>query len=149
VQGGKGNTINTGIHVPLIASWGKNTKQAFNYNGLIEFSDFYATFADMLGQANQSDGKSFLRILEGKQNVNTRETAFVHYNPKWGANVSQYKNQFVMTDAYKLYQDGKFFNTKKDPNEGHHLTNDDLSSEELIIKNKLEKELLNHPEWSN
>ncbi|MCT4602994.1 MAG: sulfatase-like hydrolase/transferase [Marinifilum sp.] len=149
VQGGKGNTINTGIHVPLIASWGKNIKQAFNYNGLIEFSDFYATFADMLGQENQSDGKSFLRILEGKQNVNTRETAFVHYNPKWKPNVTKNKNQFVMTNSYKLYQDGKFFNTQKDPREAHHLSHKTLTTEELAIKSKLEKELSRHPEWNN
>jgi hypothetical protein len=54
-----------------------------------------------------------------------------------------------MTNSYKLYQDGKFFNTQKDPREAHHLSHKTLTTEELAIKSKLEKELLRHPEWNN
>ena len=147
IQGAKGNTISAGVHVPLIMQWGDQIKAPFTYEGLIEFSDFFATFADLLNVEAESDGKSFLNLLEGEKEYSPRETAFVHYDPRWGKNVNKYRNQFVQTDAFKLYQDGRFFHISSDRLEQNNLSEEALPQKEGSIKRKLEKELLNHPKW--
>ncbi len=144
IQGGKGNTIDAGTHVPLIVYWPQKIKNGFVHNGLIEFSDFFPTFADIVEKEIKSDGKSFYPLLTGTK-FKLRKTAFVHYDPKWGNNVNQYRNQFVRTVDYKLYQDGNFFNLTKDILEKTPLNIDSLSENELEIKNILEIELEKHP----
>ncbi len=144
VQGGKGNTIDAGTHVPLIVSWPKMIKKGFVYNGLIEFSDFFPTFAESIAKEVESDGKSFYPLLTGKK-YKPRKTVFVHYDPKWGKRVNQYRNQFVRTVDYKLYQDGKFFNLNKDILEDSPLVQDSLLVNELKIKAMLEGQLKKHP----
>ncbi len=148
VQGGKGNTIDAGTHVPLIISWPKEIKKGFIYKDLIEFSDFFPTFADIVEKEVGSDGKSFYSLLKGRE-YEARETAFVHYDPQWGKKVNQYRNQFVRTLDYKLYQDGRFFNLAKDKLEKTPLNTDSLQENELIIKTALEKELKRHPNLSD
>ena len=143
-QGGKGNTIDAGTHVPLIISWPKDIKKGFVYKDLIEFSDFFPTFADIVEKEVESDGNSFYSLLKGRE-YEARETAFVHYDPQWGKKVNQYRNQFVRTLDYKLYQDGRFFNLAKDKLEKTPLKMDSLQENELIIKTTLEKELKRHP----
>jgi len=147
IQGGKGNTIDAGTHVPLIVYWPQKIKNGFVHNGLIEFSDFFPTFADIVEKEIKSDGKSFYPLLTGTK-FELRKTAFVHYDPKWGNNVNQYRNQFVRTVDYKLYQDGNFFNLTKDILEKTPLNIDSLSENELEIKNILEIELEKHPIWN-
>jgi arylsulfatase A len=146
IRGGKGNTIDAGTHVPLIISWPKKIKKGFVHKGLIEFSDFFTTFADMVEKDVESDGKSFYPLLNGEK-YETRRTAFVHYDPKWNKRVSQYRNQFIRTIDYKLYQDGKFYNLNKDILEKSPLLNDSLLQEELELKNNLQIGLKDHPDW--
>lgn len=148
VQGAKGNTIDAGTRVPLILSWPKEIKKGFVYNNLIEFSDLYSTFADMIGKEVPSDGKSFYPLLKGTE-YEPRETLFVHYDPQWSKRVNQYRNQFARTLDYKLYQDGRFFNLAKDKLEKMPLNTDSLEENELIIKKTLENELKKHPVWRN
>jgi len=147
IQGAKGNTIDAGTHVPLIISWPKEIKKGSVYNDLIEFSDFFPTFADIVEKEVPSDGKSLYQILKGSQDE-ARKTAFVHYDPQWGKNVNQYRNQFVRTLNYKLYQDGRFYNLNKDILEKNPLNTDLLKDNELVIKTTLEKELKKHPIWN-
>ena len=147
IQGGKGNTIDAGIHVPLVISWPRITMKGLIYDDLIEFSDFFPTLADIVDKKVDSDGKSFYHLLIGKKHK-TRTTAFVHYDPCWGDRVNQYRNQFVMTTGYKLYQDGKFYNITSDIREKNPLTADALDENEIKIKTDLENELKNHPQWN-
>jgi arylsulfatase A len=146
IQGAKGNTIDAGIHVPLIISWPQGIRKGFVYEDLIEFSDFYPTLADMVGKEVISDGTSFYPLLTGKKQ-NPRNTAFVHYDPRWGDRVNRYRNQFVMTTDYKLYQDGKFYNISNDPGEKYPLDQGSLNENEIKIKAELETELGKHPQW--
>ncbi len=147
VKGGKGNTIDAGTHVPLIVSWPKKIKKGFVYNELIEFSDFFPTFAEIVEKEVESDGKSFYSLLTGTK-YEPRKTAFVHYDPKWGKNVNKYRNQFTRTLDYKLYQDGIFFNLAKDKLEKVPLNQDSLTENEFLIKTTLEKEFKKHPIWN-
>ena len=145
IQGAKGNTIDRGTHVPLIVSWPEKIKEGLVYNDLIEFSDFFPTFADAAQLKNvNSVGKSFYPLLTGTEK-NARKTAFVHYDPKWGKNVNKHRNQFVRTLDYKLYQDGEFYNLAKDLDEKAPLHKDSLNEKEILTKTTLEAELKGHP----
>ena len=148
VRGGKGNTIDAGVHVPLIAYWPNKIKKGIQFNGLIEFSDFFPTLADIAMQPNESDGISFYPLLNDEP-YKSREMVFVHYDPKWSKNVNQHRNQFVQTREFKLYQDGQFFNIKEDRLEKYPLNPDSLGITEIQIKSHLEDELRKHPEWKN
>lgn len=146
VQGGKGNTIDAGVHVPLIIYWPQIKNKGFVYDGLIEFSDFFPTLAEITGQKVETDGHSFYPLLAGKDLV-PRETVFVHYDPKWSQNVNQYRNQFVQTIEFKLYQDGRLFNLANDILEKKPLIMDSLNDKELHYRSLLKKELDKHPAW--
>lgn len=154
IQGGKGNTIDAGIHVPLIVHWPGKIKKGFEYDGLIEFSDFFPTFAEIAGTElaevpgtdMEVDGKSFYPLLTGEA-YEERSTVFVHYDPRWGTSVNQYRNQFVQSASYKLYQDGKFFNLSSDILEKHPLAPEQLTDNETEIREALRQELKRHPVW--
>ncbi|WP_206082066.1 sulfatase-like hydrolase/transferase [Maribellus sediminis] len=148
IQGAKGNTIDAGTHVPLIVSWPAQIKESSVFEDLIEFSDFFPTLAELAGiQGKENDGKSFYPLLVGGE-YEPREIAFVHYDPQWGKNVNQYRNQFVRTLDYKLYQDSTFFKLTNDKLEKYPLSPDSLQPEELTIKQALENELKKHPMWN-
>ncbi len=147
VKGAKGNTIDAGTHVPLIAYWPAQIKSGRVYDGLIEFSDFYPTLADIAGvSGEQTDGQSFYDLLVN-QDYDDRETAFVHYDPRWSNRVNQYRNQFARTLRYKLYQDGRFFDLLTDKSEEKPLSDAALSEEVLQIKRKLQAEIDEAPDF--
>ena len=41
--------ISHGNHVPMVAYWPNQIKTSKSHGGLINFSDFYATFSEILG----------------------------------------------------------------------------------------------------
>ncbi len=147
IVGGKGNTTDAGTHVPLVVSWPEKIKEAKNYDGLIEFCDFFPTFAEVVSEKiSETDGISFLSLLKGEKYM-ARETAVVHYNPMWAPNVQKYANQFARTLDYKLYQNGKFYNLKKDILEQHPLDFNSLSDSEKETYKQLQKEIDKLPKW--
>ncbi len=146
IRGGKGNTTDAGTRVPLIVYWPENIRESFVYSGLVEFSDFYPTFAEILNKEVISDGKSFYPLLTGEK-YEERSTAFVHYDPRWGNNVNKYRNRFVRTLDYKLYQDGMFYNLSQDILEQKPLHDEGLSEDEVHIEDMLQEELDQAPAW--
>lgn len=148
IQGGKGNTIDAGTHVPLIVYWPKKIKKGLVYDDLIEFSDFFPTFADIIEKNITSDGKSFYPLLVNEE-FEPRKTAFVHYDPRWSKRVNKYRNQFIRTVDYKLYRDGKFFHLRNDILEKRPIDLDSLSTNELGVKTNLESLLKNYPGLSD
>ena len=144
IQGGKGNTITHGVHVPMVASWPSMIKMPLSYNGLIDLTDFYATFSDILDVPNDSDGKSMINIFKGK-NVSKRDMVSIYYDPRWSKNVSQHRNVFSQDYRYKLYKDGEFYDMEKDVLENNPLKDEMLTNEEKKIKQKLAKKLATFP----
>ncbi|MEM9674016.1 MAG: sulfatase-like hydrolase/transferase [Bacteroidota bacterium] len=147
IIGAKGNTIEFGTHVPLVAYWPQMLNGREPHTELIEFSDFFPTLADIVGKQVKSDGESFYPLLTDAD-YQPRETAFVHYDPRWGKFVNQYRDQFVQTVDYKLYQDGKFFNITNDPLEEKPLDEASLTKAEREIHTHLVRELKKHPDWN-
>ncbi len=144
VKGAKGNTITHGVHVPMIASWPTKIKKPIIYDGVVDLTDFYATFSDILNVSNDSDGKSLMHIFnDNKKNI--RETVTIYYDPKWSINVDRYRNIFSQDKRYKLYKNGKFFDMKNDIFEKNPLKEIDLDVNEKLIKEKLSKEVSKFP----
>ncbi len=146
IRGAKGNTIDAGTHVPLIVYWPEKIKNGSVYNGLIEFSDFFPTLAEMTGREVNCDGKSFYSLLTGSDHK-PRKTLSVHYDPRWGKGANQYRNQFLRTIDYKLYIDGRFFDLSNDLQEKNPLSPDSLTPKEKEIFIFLKNELDKHPVW--
>jgi len=140
--GGKSHTTQRGIHVPMIASWPGNIDNPFDYNGIIDFNDFYPTLAEIVGAdiSNETiDGTSFLNVLNG--NISEpKGSILIHYDPEWG-NSSKRRNRFVLNEEYKLYHNGDFYNYIMDIDEGSVLSN--FTDEEELVKEEFERILKN------
>lgn len=145
IRGGKGHTTDAGTHVPLIVCWPDVVEKGSVYNGLIEFSDFFPTLANIAGVDVKCDGQSFYNLLTGRGHE-PRKTLSVHYDPRWGNN-SRNRNQFVRSPEFKLYIDGRFFDLSKDIMEKSPLNTDILPPKENEVFLFLKKELNKHPVW--
>tara|TARA_B110000495_G_C23042178_1_gene625955 strand:- start:177 stop:1601 length:1425 start_codon:yes stop_codon:yes gene_type:complete len=121
IKGGKGGMKDNGTHVPLIAYWKGQTPSGLVSNDLIDFTDFYATFAQSagitLGQDDPRDGTSFLPQLMGKPGQ-PRDWVFCHYEPYW----NKTSGQFVRNQNFKLYRNGDFFQVPGDLSETNNLS---------------------------
>ena len=114
IRGGKGSTTDMGTHVPLIASWKGHSPKGAVLDDLIDFTDFYATFAEAagmgLGADDPIDGRSFFPLLNGEKS-HPRDWVLMHYQPYWGERPG---SQYVRDERFKLYRDGRFFNVPND-----------------------------------
>ncbi len=129
VTGGKGRTLATATHVPLIVSQPGTVPPDRICDDLIDFTDFLPTITDTAGVSPDPaciiDGRSFLPQLRGEQG-NPREWIFCHYDPRWG---QWQPARFVMDREWKLYGDGRFYNLGNDPLEESPLDSSALGSE--------------------
>jgi arylsulfatase A len=120
IQGGKGGLTDMGTHVPLVVSWPGTAPAGVVLNDLIEFTDFYPTLANAAGVGGQPnepiDGVSFLPQLQGKSGT-SRPWVLCHYQPYW----NKVPGQFVRTQQFKLYHDGRFYHVPVDLREQHPL----------------------------
>ncbi|HUQ72151.1 MAG TPA: sulfatase-like hydrolase/transferase, partial [Planctomycetaceae bacterium] len=108
VIGQKGTMKEGGSRVPLIVNWPGTTPAGKVLPDLVDFSDFYVTFAELAGAKLPADlkldGRSFAPQLRGEKGQ-PREFAFVQLNDEWYA-----RNQ-----QWKLTQAGDLFSMKDAP----------------------------------
>ncbi|TKG93710.1 arylsulfatase A [Puteibacter caeruleilacunae] len=154
VRGGKGTMTDAGTHVPLIIHYPKKIKEEMVWNGLIDFSDFYPTLADIAGidvsTDEALDGRSFYPLVEGKaKEFKSREILFMQQDARRDDNPArikfdnEHRNRFARTLDYKLYQTGEFYHVKSDREEQNALDVAKLSQHESMIYKKL-KQYLNY-----
>ncbi len=121
VRGGKGLTIDTGTHVPLIANWPGRTPRGAVCGDLIGFDDFMPTLAEAAGaqlpQDRPIDGVSFLPQIQGRPGT-PRQWLTCYYDPQWGG---REKAVFARDHHWKLYRDGRFYNVANDRDEKHPI----------------------------
>ena len=166
IKGGKAGMKDMGTHVPLIAYWKGHTPNGVVLDDLIDFTDFYATFAEAsqtkLGDDDPTDGQSFLPQLNGQPGT-PRNWVFCHYEPYW----KKTAGQFVRNNDYKLYRDGRLFNVPADLEEANDLSDSTDDSIQRIREallstlqrcppapagNKASKDTKNrpvYPDWKN
>lgn len=107
LSGQKGSMLDCGAHVPMIASWKGTTPAGQTTRDLVDFSDLFATFADLAGTPLPAgvtlDGKSFAKQLRGQAGT-PRDWIFVQLGPNWyvreqGWKLDNHGELFDMTDA--------------------------------------------------
>jgi arylsulfatase A len=108
MSGRKGQLLEGGSRVPLIASWKGTLPAGQVRSDLIDFSDLLPTFAELAGatlpQGVKFDGRSFAPQLRGERG-NPREWIFVQLGRGW----------YARDDAWKLNQQGELFSMKDAP----------------------------------
>ncbi|GAB5441795.1 MAG: hypothetical protein Fues2KO_21440 [Fuerstiella sp.] len=110
IRGGKGESLQTGIHVPLIANWPGRIPPN-STDRIVDASDFVPTLCELAGtQAPEnSDGVSFAPLLFGDDGPE-RTAAFFWYDPRPGWDKERFRRSvFAVDHDYKLFRDGRLF----------------------------------------
>lgn len=124
VRGGKRDTNDNGMHVPLIANWPGTAKPGV-CSDLIDSTYFVPTIAEATGASMKSmgivDGQSFLPQIRGEPG-NPRDWMYCWYDPKPGVTQMEFdKKIFARDKRYKLYRDGHLYDCERDPEEKRPL----------------------------
>jgi arylsulfatase A-like enzyme len=117
IEGHKGQMLEGGSRVPLIANWkGVTPKGEVNKN-LIDFSDLYPTFAEIAGTKLPHnlmiDGHSFAPQLHGKPGK-PRQWVYVQLGEHW----------YVRSHEWKLTEKGELFDMRDAPFVEMHISAD-------------------------
>ena len=108
INGNKGSMMEGGSLVPMIANWPGTTPSGKVSSDLIDFSDFYPTFASLAGaeipKGVTIDGRSFAPQLLG-QPGQSRDWAFVQLARMW----------YVRNAGWKLNEKGELYDLSDAP----------------------------------
>ena len=108
IDGAKGDMKEGGSRVPLIVNWKGTTPAGQVLKDLVDFSDFFPTFAELAGaklpEGVTIDGRSFAPQLRG-QPVKPRQWVFVQLDQKW----------YVRNARWKLNNQGELLDMKDAP----------------------------------
>ncbi|MCC9658283.1 sulfatase-like hydrolase/transferase [Rhodopirellula halodulae] len=149
VQGGKGLTKQTGIHVPLIVSWPVHIKAGVS-DSLIDASDFFPTLVELAGGKvtrgkimgdPTMDGVSFAPELFG-QTGEKKESLFFWYDPRPGEDKSQFAREvFALNRTHKVFRDGRAFRLTKRPLEEIPIDPDNTTDQDKLAIEALQKRI--------
>jgi arylsulfatase A len=108
INGMKGTLLEGGSRVPLIANRPGAVPAGKVLNDLVDFSDFFTTFADVAGaklpEGVKLDGHSFAPQLRGEKGT-PRDWIFVQLGAGW----------YVRDQGFKLTQSGELFDMSDAP----------------------------------
>jgi arylsulfatase A len=108
IHGHKGQLLEGGSRVPLIANWKGVAPTGKVVKDLIDFSDLYPTFAEVAGarlpKELKFDGHSFAPQLRGEPGK-PREWVYVQLGHKW----------YVRSPGWKLTDGGELFDMRDAP----------------------------------
>jgi len=108
IHGAKGSVLEGGSRVPLIANWKGVTPPGKVLKDLVDFTDFFPTFAELAGakmpDGMKSDGHSFAPQVRG-QPGHPRDWIFVQLGAKW----------YARNDGFKLTQSGELYDLSDAP----------------------------------
>jgi arylsulfatase A len=134
ISGHKGQMLEGGSRVPLVANWKGTTPEGRVLKDLIDFSDMHATFAEVAGApvpGNLSfDGQSFAPQLRG-QPGKPREWVYVQLGARW----------YVRSPGWKLTHSGELFDMKDAPFVEKAVATDTTDQEAITGREKLGKVL--------
>lgn len=136
IQGGKGKMQDIGTRVGMIASWKGRSPENKLVEDLVDFSDFYATFAEAAGldprKLKGIDGVSFLPQLQGQKGT-PREWAFLFsVGNRGGA-----KGYWARDQRWKLDHKGSLYDMLADCQEERPIKKEDDNAENASARRKL------------
>jgi arylsulfatase A len=130
INGHKLKLLEGGSRVPLIANWPGVTPAGKVLNDLVDFSDFFTTFADLGGaklpEGVKLDGQSFAPQLRGEKGE-LRDWIFVQLGAKW----------YVRDQGFKLTESGELFDMTDAPFVEKPATDDAEKAKLQAILNQL------------
>jgi arylsulfatase A-like enzyme len=143
IPGGKGETTQNGIRVPLIARWPGTIKPGI-CSDLVDATDFLLTFAELAGRPVPAswgaEGVSFAHTLLGQEPRPGREWCFFWYDPRPGWDKDKFSRHiFALDHDYKLYSDGRLFAIS-----GDGFREDPLDPAQLTRANRAAQVKLRH-----
>jgi arylsulfatase A len=138
ISGKKGSMLEGGSRVPFAASWPGVTPAGKVNHDLIDFSDFFATFAELAGaklpEGVKLDSHSFAPQLRGDKGT-PRDWVYVELNGK----------SYVRDPRYKLTNAGEFFDLSEAPFIETPVPADTKDAAALNAKKHLQQVLNEHP----
>lgn len=140
VQGGKGSTLDAGTHVPLIMRWAPRLPASTVSAQIVDLTDVFATVVSAAGQtraARASDGYDLLPVLVGR-GAPQRENIFMDFSSNWWPLDPA---RYAFTPQWKLYGDGRYYDTRSDPLESHPLIPEQMSDQARAARLRLQKTL--------
>lgn len=140
LQGGKGRTDESGMRVPLIASWPGKIPAGRVCNDLIDTTDFLPTLCTAAGTERPAvlDGRDFLPQLLGEQGQ-PRDWLYCWYAPN--QNKADVPVIFARTLEFKLYNSGRFVKLEEDGYQEREITANEAAPEARAAREKLQKVL--------
>lgn len=131
ITGHKGTMLEGGTRVPLIAVWKGITPANKVCSDLIDFSDFFVTFAELSGaelpMGVTLDGHSFAPQIRGLPG-SPRENIFVQLGSQW----------YVREQGWKLNESGELFDMKNAPYDEKLIPENQMNKEALAAKQRLQ-----------
>lgn len=150
VKGGKGQTLDRGVRVPLVVRWGARQYQSHVVDDLVDFSDFFPTMADAMHAPIPDswgiDGQSFLPQLVGEKG-NPRKWVFSHYNPLLNLVANYFSARSFRDHRYRFYHDGRLYDLWSDPEETSPIGEGKGSQEAEEVRKVFQKEMSKLPPW--
>ncbi len=144
IPGAKGKMTEDATHVPFLVRWPAVVDKNTQINGLIDFSDIYATLMDVAGiidasqpKNNERDGHSFLPLLTGEQQE-IRDHSFCWYMERTDSTDIK---SFIQNKDYKLHSDGRFIDKTTDRFEFNPINDSELLEEQKEIKAKFKNQM--------
>jgi len=134
VHGAKGSMWEGGARVPLVANWKGTAPEGKVPADLVDFSDFFATFADVAGaklpEGVTFDGHSFAPQLKGEAG-SPRPWIFVQLGQAW----------YVREPLWKLNEKGELYDMKDAPFEERLVSADAEDAEATAARKRLQAAL--------
>lgn len=134
IDGKKGTLLEGGSNVPLIFNWPGTAPAGKVLDQPVDFSDFYATFAEVAGaklpEGVKFDGRSLAPQLRGEAG-NPRDWAFVQLGSQW----------YARSRDWKLDQAGTLFSMKNAPYEQVPVAADAQDAEAAAARKQLQATL--------
>ena len=144
IPGAKGKMTEDATHVPFLVRWPDVVDKNTQINGLIDFSDIYATLIDVAGindasqpENNERDGHSFLPLLTGEQQE-IRDHSFCWYMERTDSTDIK---SFIQNKDYKLHSDGRFIDKTTDRFEFNPINDSELLEEQKELKAKFKNQM--------
>lgn len=137
ISGQKATMLEGGSRVPLAVNWPGHAPAGKVNNDLTDFSDFFATFADLAGaklpKGVKIDGHSFAPQIQGKKG-SPRDWVYVELNGK----------SYARDARYKLRPDGEMFDLSDAPFKEIAVAKDTKDPKAIAAREKLQSVLETH-----